>query len=166
MYFRGQGQSIKSEKYNDLKMGISTFNGWVELWSKPIKYLVDRLNHAHWLRISSHPQGWAHPIAPLYHKYSGVCINSQLFNYLKSSLPSVISNNLNLVPLRKGHFPLSSESGRGYLLKIADGMSSADDKTQTFSKIFIAILKFSMKNVSKMSTNKPSIGAVVLEIAP
>ena len=27
-------------------------NGWAEFWSEPMKILVDKLNHAHWLRIS------------------------------------------------------------------------------------------------------------------
>ena len=26
-------------------------NGWVEFWSEPMKLFVDKLNHAHWLRI-------------------------------------------------------------------------------------------------------------------
>ena len=26
-------------------------NGWAEFWSEPIKLLVGKLNHAHWLRI-------------------------------------------------------------------------------------------------------------------
>ena len=28
-------------------------NGWAEFWSEPMKPLVNKLNHAHWLRISS-----------------------------------------------------------------------------------------------------------------
>ena len=27
-------------------------NGWVEFWWEPMKLLVDKLNHAHWLRIT------------------------------------------------------------------------------------------------------------------
>ena len=27
-------------------------NGWAKFWSEPMKLLVDKLNHAHWLRIS------------------------------------------------------------------------------------------------------------------
>ena len=48
--------------------------------------------------------------------------------------------------------------------------SSADDRLKLFNflklftiPIFIAIIRFSIKNAIKMSTNKPSIGAVVLE---
>ena len=26
-------------------------NGWAEFWSEPMKLLVDKLNHTHWLRI-------------------------------------------------------------------------------------------------------------------
>ena len=29
-------------------------NGWAEFWPEPMKFLVDMLNHAHWLRISNH----------------------------------------------------------------------------------------------------------------
>ena len=28
-------------------------NGWAEFWSEPMKLLVDKLNHAHWLRMVS-----------------------------------------------------------------------------------------------------------------
>ena len=27
-------------------------NGWAEFWSEPMKLVVDKLNHAHWLRIA------------------------------------------------------------------------------------------------------------------
>ena len=30
---------------------LSSSNGWVEFWPEPMKFLVDMLNHAHWLRI-------------------------------------------------------------------------------------------------------------------
>ena len=29
-------------------------NGWAEFWSEPMKPLVNKLNHAHWLRMVSH----------------------------------------------------------------------------------------------------------------
>ena len=29
-------------------------NGWAEFWSEPMKLLVDKLNHAHWLRIKAY----------------------------------------------------------------------------------------------------------------
>ena len=32
---------------------LSSSNGWVKFWPEPMKFLVDILNHAHWLRILS-----------------------------------------------------------------------------------------------------------------
>ena len=31
-------------------------NGWAEFWSEPMKLLVNKLNHAHWLRMSNRSQ--------------------------------------------------------------------------------------------------------------
>ena len=30
---------------------LSCYNGWGEFWPEPMKFLVDMLNHTHWLRI-------------------------------------------------------------------------------------------------------------------
>ena len=30
---------------------LSSYNWWLEFWPEPMKFLVDMLNHAHWLRI-------------------------------------------------------------------------------------------------------------------
>ena len=56
-------------------------NGWAEFWSEPMKPLVNKLNHAHWLRIS-------------YHDYSVLGLSSQQCSGIPEKLLCLFSSIL------------------------------------------------------------------------
>ena len=50
-YRGGTWDTVQVSRIRNFAIQFSSSNGWTEPWQKPIKFLVDILNHAHWIRI-------------------------------------------------------------------------------------------------------------------
>ena len=86
-------------------------NGWAEFWSEPMKLIVDKLNHAHWLRMnniwfSGGGGGRGHSDMQVH-----TCMNSGLKYTPKHSLVMMQKSPLNKDFVR---FCLKFDSLRGY----------------------------------------------------
>ena len=78
------GATTPRQLLNTLSVMVWSGNGWTEIWPKPMKFLVDMLNHAHWLRISNQATSrYEEPVNYWFRCILGFFFSLFLFNKIK-----------------------------------------------------------------------------------